>query len=193
MLEKQSFILEEILRQLTLLNVNFGSGSQPMTSHNVQIPSGSSSDASTSLSLPPPVHTSAATSSPISSGETSSSLPRASGLTYGATSQTSPSWSTLSAAVTSMAVPQSADSAEKVKTQNSALRGEYVNLYHLLDRDIDMANEYEPTMTNDNEGPVSFKLKKSKRCIDNFGTWLTAWNKYELLIMQYRPNIINIS
>ena len=58
MLEKQSFILEEILRELTLLNINFGSANQPMTSHNVQIPSGSSSDVSTSLYLPPPMRTS---------------------------------------------------------------------------------------------------------------------------------------
>ena len=57
-----------------------------------------------------------------------------------------------------MAVPQSAFSPDKVKTQNSVLRGEYVKLYHLLDQDIDMANEYEPTMTNDTEGQVSFKL-----------------------------------
>ena len=102
------------------------------------------------------------------------------GATDGATGKPHPS---------QLAVSSTSDDATK-KLHTTALNGEYVNLYQFIANETDThLPEYEPSMGSDSDGNVFFKLKKSKKCIDNFNIWLTSWNKYETIVMRQRPDL----
>ena len=71
-------------------------------------------------------------------------------------------------------------------TYKNAISGEFVNLIDFL----------PSTETRDLEAHVSdetlqFKPRKAKKSLDNFSTWLQAWNEFESVVMSVHPDLYN--
>lgn len=72
------------------------------------------------------------------------------------------------------------------KTKNAAISGEFVTLSDFLPT-LESYTDYETTVCPV-QGSLQVKPRRNKRNINNFLTWLEAWNSYEELILQYHPS-----
>ena len=82
-------------------------------------------------------------------------------------------------------VPESLESGQTTnlweKVRSAAIRGEFVNLADFI------GNNDSPSLDVILEH--SDKPVKNKRAVDNFDTWLSAWSKYEALLVQHHPSL----
>jgi hypothetical protein len=182
---QQSIVLNQILEQLTLLNINTNTDIKPTreplpTWSLPQVAPSRTTDTTSMSSLHDGTQSLGAMARPASTA------PHHATNTSNAGAQLFTGTTSLPLGVPG--TPNDVYTTSKLLT--TALSGEYVNLCQFIDHDNDIQMpEYEPALSNELDGNMSFKLKKSNKCIDNFTTWMTAWNKYESLIMQHRPQL----
>ena len=73
-----------------------------------------------------------------------------------------------------------------VRTKKSIQSGEFINLSDLLNSDTIGNEETEAVLV---DGKLQFRPKKARKTIDNFKTWLSAWNNYEIMLIDSNPNV----
>ena len=80
------------------------------------------------------------------------------------------------------------DKPDEKPRDRRAYSGEFVTLSEFLpDMHIHTPNnEMEPFYE---KGELRFRSKKPKRSIDSFTTWLSAWNRYELVVVAKHPKL----
>lgn len=71
-------------------------------------------------------------------------------------------------------------------TYKNAISGEFINLVEFLP-----STETRDLEAHVTDGELQFKPKKSKQSLDNFHTWLQAWNEFESVIMSVHPHLYN--
>ncbi|CAH1795348.1 unnamed protein product, partial [Owenia fusiformis] len=80
------------------------------------------------------------------------------------------------------------------KISKSIVNGEYVNMTELLPTNL--YNQYidvqgnEQIICSDN-GELKLAKKHKQTHIQSFMTWMTAWNIYELIVMEKHPGVYN--
>ena len=65
--------------------------------------------------------------------------------------------------------------------RSAAIWGEFVSLADFIGNND---SPYLDVILEHNDRPV-----KNKRAVDNFDNWLSAWSKYEALLVQHHPSI----
>ena len=70
------------------------------------------------------------------------------------------------------------------KTVTSVQDGEYANLTEFIPGNEMAPQDWEAAMVN---GQLEMRPKKSRKAIDNFGAWLRAWNRYEMVLLEKHP------
>jgi len=97
----------------------------------------------------------------------------------GATACIQPSQTPQSSMTEDPLLPGTDISNQPTKLEQSILRGEYVNFIDLLKPHKEHVTYGEDTVVVDQEGKLTLQNSRSRRAIDSFSTWLSAWSEYE--------------
>ena len=77
------------------------------------------------------------------------------------------------------------------KVLKSAVAGEFINLLEFLPSNEILRSDNDANHSGcqccDHNGAGGNRKSRSKKSIDNFDTWLSAWNNYEVVIIDHKP------
>ena len=83
-------------------------------------------------------------------------------------------------------VSLSLDGSISEKTQKIALSGEFINLSDFMPlNNMPDSSELETVVSQ--SGSMYVRPRKSRRAIDSFMSWLSAWSNYEAYLIAHKP------
>ena len=78
------------------------------------------------------------------------------------------------------------------KTQKMALSGVFINLSDFMPcNNMPDSSEFLETVVSQS-GSMSVRPRKSRRAIDSFMSWLSAWSNYEALLIAHKPALYGV-